>query len=606
MSEKDNNYIVWDLSPLAKRDDDGVLTQARQRSQQAVQDFTQKWQGRQDYLENSATLKQALDDYEQLMRMHGLNSQEWYYLHLRTSQNQLDTTLKGLAAAADEVAIENGNRIQFFTLQLSQIPQATQRLHLKSAKLKPYHHFLSRLFAEGIYALSEPEEKLLNLVSPSSHDAWIRMTSTFLAQEKKRIVLDDGSVATKTLPELLSLSSSQHKRVRDAAAGHIHRIMARQAPIATEEINAILGYKKTVDKLRGFNRPDQARHMADDIDSEVVDTMLQSVEARFDIAHRFYALKAKLLDVPQLAYHERNVEYGQINQQYSYDQAIAVVKEVFQNLDPQFAEILHNLSSNGQIDVYPRPGKVGGAFCAHALITQPTYVLLNHTNRLQDVLTLAHEMGHAINNELMREKQHALTFDTPLATAEVASTFMEDFVLEHVAQQADVHGQLAINMMKLNDDISSIFRQVAAYRFEQQLHQQYRATNYLSQQEIGALFTHHMSAYMGPAVAQSPGSQNWWVYWSHFRNFFYVYSYASGLLISKSLQSMVRKDATFIKQVKTFLGAGTSAPPADIFAALQINIHQQEFWQAGLESIDQLLKQSEDLSAQITSSKSET
>jgi oligoendopeptidase F len=252
------------------------------------------------------------------------------------------------------------------------------------------------------------------------------------------------------------------------------------------------------------------------------------------------------------------------------------------------------------MDVYPRQGKQGGAFCAAASVSLPTYILLNHTDRLQDVLTLAHETGHGINNELMRVKQNALNFGTPTSTAEVASTFMEDFVLEHLAAEADEPTQLAINMLKLNDDISSIFRQVAGYRFEQELHQAVRERGYVPQEQIGEIFTKAMSTYMGPAVEQSPGSQNWWVYWSHFRRYFYVYSYASGLLISKSLQAMVRQDPASISRVKEFLSAGTSDSPKNIFAKLDIHIDEPTFWQRGLDQIASLLDQTEKLAARVS------
>ena len=108
-----------------------------------------------------------------------------------------------------------------------------------------------------------------------------------------------------------------------------------------------------------------------------------------------------------------------------------------------------------------------------------------------------------------------------------------------------------------------------------------------------------MAAYMGPAVKQSEGSENWWVYWSHIRNFFYVYSYASGLLISKSLQSSVKKDPNFISKVKEFLSAGSSESPKNIFAKLGIDITDHNFWEQGLKEIESLLNETETLAKKL-------
>ena len=385
--------------------------------------------------------------------------------------------------------------------------------------------------------------------------------------------------------------NSKTRRVRDSAADAFNGILGKHVDAAEAELNSVLANKKVDDELRHVSRPDLMRHITDDIDSEVVDSLTKTVAERFDISCRYYRLKASLLKVKRLKYHERNIEYGTINTSYPYPQTVRLVRTVFRNLDDSFSSILDRFIENGQLDVYPRKGKVSGAFCAHLLISQPTYILLNHTGRLNDVLTLAHEMGHGINNELIKEKQNALNFGTPLSTAEVASTFMEDFVLREIVKEADDELRLSIMMMRLNDEVSTIFRQVACYRFEQELHQEFRQKGYLSKEEIGRLFQKHMAAYMGNAVEQSPGSENWWIYWSHIRSFFYVYSYASGLLISKSLQHSVRKDPAFIDKVRDFLSAGLSDSPKNIFKRLGVDISDEQFWNKGLDEVEELLNE---------------
>jgi oligoendopeptidase F len=310
-------------------------------------------------------------------------------------------------------------------------------------------------------------------------------------------------------------------------------------------------------------------------------------------------LKASLLGLEKLEYHERNVEYGEIDADYSYDKSVEMVREVLSGLDDELVSIFNQFVSGGNIDPFPSQGKRPGAFAMAVLPSQPSYILLNHTNRLNDVLTLAHEVGHGINNELVRGKQNSLYFDTPLSTAEVASTFMEDFVLDEILKEADDELRLAIMMMKLNSDISTIIRQVAAYRFEQELHVEYRKRGYLAQDEIGELFSGHMQSYMGDSVEQSEGSENWWVYWSHLRAFFYNYSYASGLLISKSLQAKTKADPKFIHEVKGFLSAGTSDSPQNIFAKLGIDITQASFWQQGIDEVRTLLDQTRELATKL-------
>jgi len=583
--------ITWNLVHLFDNDEDPRIARKRNIVEQKSHAFINTWKDRTDYLRDPALLKKALDEYEEWKRYYGSEGDEGYYFWLRTSQNQNDPVLKAKFNLIEQFSKKIQNDIQFFYLRIAKIPERLQKKFIQYPGLKEYRHYLERLFAESKYLLSEPEEKIMNLKSPSSYANWVKMTSSFLAKEERPVISENGQRGMKPFSEIASLMNSRQKNVRDSAAKAFNDILKKHVEVAEAEINSVLANKKVDDELRGLSRPDLARHISDDIEPEIVDTLIKTVSDRFDIPSRFYALKARLLRVRKLRYHERNVEYGTISRKYAYQDSLELIMKVFRNLDQMFARILDGFIHNGQFDVYPRKGKSGGAFCAHNLISQPTYILLNQTDRLNDVLTLAHELGHGINNELIRGKQNSLNFGTPISTAEVASTFMEDFVLQEIVRKADDELRLSIMMMRLHDEVSTIFRQVACYKFEQELHDQFRQIGYLSKEDIGKLFRKHMVSYMGDSVEQSPGSENWWVYWGHIRSFFYVYSYASGLLISKSLQKSVKEDPHFIGKVKEFLSAGLSDSPKNIFLRLGIDITDKRFWDRGIEEVETLLNE---------------
>jgi oligoendopeptidase F len=268
------------------------------------------------------------------------------------------------------------------------------------------------------------------------------------------------------------------------------------------------------------------------------------------------------------------------------------------NIDSEFSNIFSNFLNNGAFDVFLYIGKTSGAFCVYFLKSQPVYILLNYNNTLQDVITLAHEVGHGINDELMRQ-QNALNFKTSIATAEVASTFMEDFVLEDILANADDNLRLSIMMMKLNSLVNSIFRQVALFKFEQEIHSIFRVKGYLSKEELGEIFYKNMTAYLGDSVSFSNHDKNNWVAWPHIRLYFYVYSYASGLLISKYLQKEFKKDHSFIIKIKDFLAAGSSVSPKELFNNLNIDISNIDFWQTGLDEIEILLNETEVLAKKL-------
>ena len=591
MPESNKENLTWDLSPLFTGDDDPKIEVAKKEAEVATLAFVKKWQGREDYLREPAVLKEALDEYNDLQSKSGLDGGVGYYFGLRQSTDQDNPTLKAKNQIIHDFVIRLANQIQFFMLRVAKIPLGEQEKLLNFPALTSYKHLLERLFVEAKHLLSEPEEKILNLKADTASGAWQRLTANFIAKEEH---------GGKSFSEMMSLIDDRDPAVRDSAAAWLNQIFKKHLEVGEAELNAILQDKKINDELRGFSRPDQARHLGDDLETPVVDAMLEAVSVRFDLSKRFYALKAKLFGLPQLKYHERNLPYGEVDKKYSFAESVALVGSVLHKLDSDFGKIFDRFIVRGQVDVYPKKGKTSGAFCAgEESPTRPTYILLNHTDKLHDVLTLAHEVGHGINNELIKEKQNALNYGTPLATAEVASTFMEDFVLEKLAEESDEELRLALMMMKLNDDVSTIFRQVACYRFEQELHTAARTQGYLPKEKIGEIFQKHMASYMGEAVEISAGSENWWVYWSHIRSFFYVYSYASGLLVSKAMQNLVRQDKKFIIQVKEFLATGLADSPKNIFAKMGIKIDQPKFWQQGLVEIEESLLAAENLAKKL-------
>jgi oligoendopeptidase F len=589
---------TWDLTSLYENDTDLRIPKDKEELEAAVAKFTKTWRANKKFMTDQVVLLKALTDYETLLATYLPGGKPAYYFWLRSELDQNDTDLKAKTRSIEQWATELGNKLEFFELELGTIGIESQQRFLMDQRLSNFHHFLERLFGAAKHRLTEAEEKILNLKSSPSYSQWTDMTSNMLSREKRTVLLEDHTRSSQPLEVISSLLNSTDQEVRDTAAASFNSILKANRQVAEYELNAILRDKQINDSLRGFARPDEARHLSDDIETSVVDSLLSTVASRNDIPQRFYALKARLLGKKTLAYNERNVPYGTISHMYTYEQSVELVQKVLKQLDPEFQTIFDDLL-NGKIDVYPRVGKSGGAFCVHNLITQPVLILLNHTNQLNDVLTLAHELGHTINNYLMKEKQSALYYATSLATAEVASTFMEDFVLVELQRNASEEERLALNMMKLNDDISTIFRQVACYRFEQELHATFRTEGYLSFKSIGAIFGMHMKAYMGDAVDQSAGSENWWVYWSHIRRYFYVYSYSSGLLISKGMQASYHKDHAFMTQVKTFLSTGTSASPKQIFAAMGINLATDIFWKTGLGEIEQLLAETEKLAKRL-------
>ncbi len=559
--------------------------------------FVDKWKNREDYLCNENILKEALDEYEKWARFYGCCSSQSYYFWLRLSVDQNNGNLKAKYNKINDISTKIRNDISFFELNLSKINKNTQQLFLNSELLNDYKNYLTNIFNNAKYWLSLKEENIITLKNKTSFENWANLMDELLSKEERTIFTGE-MFESKNFSSIIGEITNKNKNIRDSAFEAINDILLKNSHIAEIEFNSILEDHRINKKIRGFERFDSQRHLSDNISSNIVDSLINSVSSNFNISREFYEIKAKLFGVEKLKYNERSLEYGQINKNYNYNESINLIKETFKSIDFDFYNILLELL-DGHIDVFPKKGKSDGAFCATGSIENPVYIMLNHSNKLNDVLTIAHECGHAINDYLMINKQNSLNFGNSLAIAEVASTFFEDFVLEKMLEKADDELRLTIMMMKLNGDISTIFRQIAFYKFESEIHLNASENGYLSKKDIGFIFQKHMKDYMGDSIDHSSGTENWWIYVSHFRNPFYVYSYASGLLISKAMQNNLKKDTNFIFKIKKFLSAGTSKSPEDIFLDMGIDISNEKFWIDGISEISNLLENTKELAKKL-------
>jgi oligoendopeptidase F len=576
----------WDLKSYYSFNNNIKTNKNVKNTIDTVTVFVVKWRKREDWLNDKIALKELLDEYDNIISKHGGLGGDTYFNSLKFALDRTNNSLRSYLDKISDIEISLDNELEFINNKLSKIPDDKKNEFVNAPELVDYKHFLEHLFALSKYLLSETEEKILNLISKSAYGNWVEMTSGFLVKEEK-----DG----KGFSDWMGMVDDIDKEKRDKAFEYINSVFEKFSDVATEEMNSILYTKKVEDELRGFKRPDEFRILSDDLDPEVIDSLIKAVTSNFDFSKDYYKLKAHLLKTKKLKYHERNVPVGVIKENFDFDYSCDLFKKVLKKLDPEFESIFVDYLEKAQIDVYPKIGKTDGGFCTHGSKKDPVFILLNHTNKLRDVTTLAHEFGHALNNEYIKKSQNEINFGTPLCTAEVSSTFFEDFILEEISKDLTDEQKIVLNMERLNDFVSSVQRQIACYKFEQELHQKYRESGYIPKEEIGKLFTKNMSNYMGNFVEQSPGSENWWVYWSHIRTFFYVYSYASGLLISKYLQSMVRKDPSSINKVKTFLSTGTSRSPKEIFLDLGIDISDKDFWSRGIEEAQELLEETKSL-----------
>jgi oligoendopeptidase F len=570
--------VSWDLSHIYSSISDPNIEHDIQRAEIAYTRFAKKYANKTDYLENEEKLAKALKEYERLLDVSV--AKPYIFLHFHHDLESKNSAVEAKLNTVAERARKIGNITLFFGIAISKIAKPLQKKYLNSKVLAPYRYFLQCAFRQGEHMLSEKEEKILSLQSLPAHTLWVQGGQKMLAA---RTVLWKG--ATISIPEAMGLLSQLPIKDRRALNVLCREQFKSIAEYAESEMNAVVTQKKIEDELRGFSTPYESTIVSYENEIETVENLVAVITKQYKIAHRFYKAKAKMLGLETLEYVDRLGVVGKTKREYAFETSAEIVKSAFSKVDSEYADIFESFLKHGQIDVFPKQGKRGGAYC-WGTPGMPTFVLLNHTNSFSSVTTMAHEMGHALHSTFSYKSQAPLYREYTIATAEVASTLFENFVFEEILPTLSVKEQIVALHDKISDSIQTIFRQIACFNFERELHERIRKEGMLPKEAIAELMNKHMRAYLGPVFNLSEDDGYFFVYWSHIRNFFYVYSYAFGELVSSALYEMYQENPENREKIKQFLCAGGSDSPENIFASIGIDVRNPEFFQKGLKKIE--------------------
>jgi oligoendopeptidase F len=280
---------------------------------------------------------------------------------------------------------------------------------------------------------------------------------------------------------------------------------------------------------------------------------------------------------------------------YAWDEAKGMVLESFATLAPKFATTAEAFFAQPWIDARPRPGKQSGAYSHPVTAERHPYVFLNYMGERRDVLTLAHELGHAVHQTLCAPLGTLLA-DTPLTLAETASIFGEGRVFERLLANASTAERRSLLAGKIEDGLNTVVRQIAFHRFETRFHAT-RQAGELAVDDIGGLWLEVMGESLGPAIRLNAGYEHYWGYVSHFvHSPFYVYAYAFGDLLVRSLMEKRREDPkAFAPLYEDLLAAGGTRTYVEALAPFGLNPREKAFWAAGMKQLERLVDEFEAL-----------
>lgn len=562
----------WNLKDLYKSIDDPELEKDVAKIERAYRRFAKNYKDAK--VSSPGLLFKAIEDYEKLYSLPKPLSYLFLLKSLRTDDKNIDARI----AKFHERIINASNQILFFELDLARLPKEDQDKLLGSKKLEKYKYFLTRIFDRAEYLLSEKEEALFRKLDLPSEGMWTDLTERLINSE----VIEFEGI---DIPLSEAINRIPNMKTKDRRSLHVEvmKRLSEHADVAEAEMNALLTKKKISDSIRGYKKPYSETLLDFETTEKELKALRVAVGENITVSQEFYDLKRGLLRLKNMTYADRNAEIGKVGHTFDFNDSVRILKEVFSSFHPRFSEILDQMLSRGRVDAFPRRGKVSGAFC-YGTTDFPTFVLLNHVDTYDSLSTFAHEMGHAVHTELSKE-QRPLYQRYSTAAAEFASTLFEDLIFDVIIERMKRSEQKVLLHNRINRDISTIFRQMAFFEFEVDLHDEVREYGYVTKERIAELLNKHTSLYMGPAVEMTELDGNFFVHLSHIRRCFYVYSYAYGSIMSRAVSRRIKHDPQAIEGVLDLLSSGGSMSPRDLFGRLGINTERKQTYADGIESI---------------------
>jgi oligoendopeptidase F len=583
--------VAWDLSDLYEGQEDPRLEEEIEEAERSAEAFRERYHGEVSQLD-AVALAEAVAERE---RIESTLDRPLTFAHLRFATNMADPARGALLARLQERAAALETQLLFFGLEWAAVDDERAEQLLADDALAHWQHYLTSLRKYRPYLLTEPEERILTEKTVSGVSAWSRLYEEQLGA--MRVNLDGEDVSLETA---MSRLYSADRGTRREAAEAITEALGPGLRTRTFVFNTILLDKSTDDRLRGYPSWISARNLANETTDEAVEALIEAVVSRYEVARRYYRLKARMLGIDRLAHWDRFAPISDDTVRTGWDDARSLVVGAYADFSEEAGEVVEGFFERSWIDAAVRSDKRTGAFCATTVPGVHPYVLMNYTGDRRSVLTLAHELGHGLHG-VLAQPLGLFNASTPLTTAETASVFGEALVFKRLlAAEEDPRRRLDLLAGRLEDAFATTFRQISMNRFEDVVHTARRTTGELAPEQLGEHWLGAQGDLFGDSV-DTDGYDAWWSYVPHFAAVpGYVYAYAYGFLFALTIfRRYEEQGEALVEPYFELLRAGGSRSPEELARIVELDLADPAIWASGIDALETELAEAEALASEL-------
>lgn len=469
-----------------------------------------------------------------------------------------------------------------------------------SDRLKEFDFYLKEKVEQNKHLLSEKEEAMLAKLKNTGSTAWVNYKNLLIANHKVDIEIN-GKMESLPLTVVLNMAYDSDKELRKRAyEAEIASYTKIEDGIAAA-LNGIKGEVLTVAELRGYESPLAMTLEESRMDRATLDAMIEAMKESMPIFRKYLRRKAEILGYSNgLPFYEMYAPVVEKEMKYDYEQGKAFVEKQFRTFDESLGDYARTAFDNHWIDVLPKEGKVGGAFCCNIRSIGESRFLLNYGNNFGDTITMAHELGHGFHGDCLNNES-ILNTGYPMPLAETASNFCETIVKKAAIKEGSREEALAILETEISDATQVIVDIYSRYLFETAVFE-HRKDSPLTVEEIKNLMLDAQREAYGDGLDPNYLHPYMWTWKSHYYYAdanFYNFPYAFGLLFAKGLYAeYLKKGQDFVKDYKKLLSVTGKLKIADVTRTVGIEVTKPEFWRNSLaivaEDIEEFIKLSKE------------
>ena len=576
----------WDLSKLAKN----PHSPAFQKQIQELEKQAKKFEKIKSKLDSNMSSNKFMNILHEVEAISENMSKIGGYASLSYSSDTQSDEATSLMTKMSKLGSEISNKILFFDLWWkTQVDEKNaKRLVKDTGDLKEYL-LHKRLFAK--YALSEPEEKIINTLDVTGVSALVKLYDkiTNAYQYKMNI---GNKTKTLTREELTNYVRSTNSKIRETAYKTILTKYTENKGVLGEIYqNIVLNWRDEGVEIRGYKTPISMRNIGNDVDDKTIESLLLVCRKNSSVFQKFFTQKARMLKMKKLRRYDLYAPATSSikEKNYSYNKSVKLVLESLGKFSETLEEFARKIFNETHIDSAVRQGKRDGAFCSTLTPKITPYVLVNFTGKSRDVFTLAHELGHAVHSQAAQDKS-ILVQDAPLPLAETASTFSELLLYDNISDKISDDEKKIMLSEKIDDLYATIIRQSFFTIFEIDAHKQIGDGTTVD--KISKMYMQNLNEQFGTSVGLSEDFAVEWSCIPHFYHTpFYCYAYSFGNLLALSLFQRYKKEGKdFVPSYLNILAAGGSRKPEKLLSEYGFDIRSPKFWQEGFDYVDEQVK----------------